>query len=518
MNCIGLDGDLESLTVNYTNGSLCPALQLNLASVISVRSVSRDVFKLGEYKVGRKVKYHTMEFGEYPKTYVGDKLNESFRYDNLDNPEEYRGYTLSWSHGRQLDEIKGKASFTYNINGLRTSKTANGFTTSYILNGNKILEQSDALNTMKFYYGIGGVVGFHLKSLNNDGSILVDNDFYYKKNAQNDIVGLYSNENKLIARYFYDAWGNQKCQYLANDGQFVDILDDYMYNDTSIINRFIAFKNSFRYRGYYFDYETNFYYLNTCYYDPEIGRFINADDISILNTAQNEINGLNLYAYCFNNPVNDFDENGNWSWKKFFKAVTVAVVVVAAVAAVTVASGGTAAPVIVGAIVGASVSAGVSAVTQLATTGTIDPYQTMVDFAFGAIGGAFGGSALGVVGMSISGAITSGASSIASSWVAGESISWENVALNTILGAIVNARPGAQNGLLSNRISILNSKKNILLNNSLGKYSNRGFAGAMNLTNWRLQNATRILNFNAISSIIFGILDDIQISFYTSLI
>ena len=63
-------------------------------------------------------------------------------------------------------------------------------------------------------------------------------------------------------------------------------------------------------RSYYYDFETNLYYLNSRYYDPQIGRFINADDISTLDVTQIALNGLNLYAYCLNNPVNETDENG----------------------------------------------------------------------------------------------------------------------------------------------------------------------------------------------------------------
>ncbi|MGN1213139.1 MAG: RHS repeat-associated core domain-containing protein [Christensenellales bacterium] len=77
-----------------------------------------------------------------------------------------------------------------------------------------------------------------------------------------------------------------------------------MYNDT------ISNINPFRYRGYYFDIETGFYYLNSRYYDPSICRFINADDISYANA--NLLNGLNLYAYCGNNPVNNVDYNGKF--------------------------------------------------------------------------------------------------------------------------------------------------------------------------------------------------------------
>ncbi len=79
------------------------------------------------------------------------------------------------------------------------------------------------------------------------------------------------------------------------------------------------------------------YYLNSRYYDPETGRFINADDISILNTTKSVINGLNLYAYCKNNPIMNIDTNGNWSWKNFFGWVFVGVEI--AVASIAIAYG-----------------------------------------------------------------------------------------------------------------------------------------------------------------------------------
>ena len=96
-----------------------------------------------------------------------------------------------------------------------------------------------------------------------------------------------------------------------------------MYNDISDINRFVAFKNPFRYRGYYYDFETGLYYLNSRYYDPEIGRFINADDINALDVTKIAINGLNLYAYCLNNPVNEVDETGYFLFWLFFAAIAI---------------------------------------------------------------------------------------------------------------------------------------------------------------------------------------------------
>ena len=90
------------------------------------------------------------------------------------------------------------------------------------------------------------------------------------------------------------AWGNHKV---------VDSSGNAITDGSNIANL-----NPFRYRGYYFDQETDLYFLKTRYYDPEIGRFITIDDITYL--VPDTINGLNLYAYCGNNPVVCFDPFG----------------------------------------------------------------------------------------------------------------------------------------------------------------------------------------------------------------
>ena len=81
--------------------------------------------------------------------------------------------------------------------------------------------------------------------------------------------------------YTYDAWG----KVLSITGNMADTLGQ---------------QNPFRYRGYYYDSETQFYYLNSRYYDPEVGRFINADGQL---TTGSDLSGMNLFAYCGNNPV-----------------------------------------------------------------------------------------------------------------------------------------------------------------------------------------------------------------------
>ena len=324
---------------------------------------------------------------------------QKFVYDKLGNPTSYKNQTLVWSHGRQLDSFGNVATYKYNACGLRISKTFDNFETKFFLNGSKIISQQDALNTLTFYYGADEVTGFHLK--NN----VVDADYFYKKNAQNDIVGIYSTEGKQIARYSYDAWGNQKVEYLNNSGEFVAIEKDFEYNNTSDINRFIAYKNPFRYRSYYYDFETGLYYLNSRYYDPEICRFINADNIGNIDATQVVINGLNLYAYCLNNPVNTSDENGDIpKWLKWiFKALAIVATVVVCVAAATVTAGaglGIIGAALTTGFIGAAASMTGQLISDIGTSiVTGDWYMSSFNDYFGAaLGGFVGGTIAGASG------------------------------------------------------------------------------------------------------------------------
>ena len=104
--------------------------------------------------------------------------------------------------------------------------------------------------------------------------------------------------------------------------------------------------NPFRYRGYYYDTETGFYYVSSRYYDPEVGRWINPDDVECLGT-EGELISYNLFAYCLNNPVNRTDMNGNWSLQNWAK-VAIGAVALAGAVTLTVATGGGAAAVAIG--------------------------------------------------------------------------------------------------------------------------------------------------------------------------
>ena len=120
--------------------------------------------------------------------------------------------------------------------------------------------------------------------------------YYYKKNIQEDIIGIYNNKYEQIVEYEYDTWG-----------RILSIKDG---NGQEITNpSHIAHINPFRYRSYYYDEETKLYYLNSRYYNPEWGRFINVDMI-ICGTIENI--EYNIYLYCDNNPIKYYDENGNF--------------------------------------------------------------------------------------------------------------------------------------------------------------------------------------------------------------
>ena len=106
-------------------------------------------------------------------------------------------------------------------------------------------------------------------------------------------MGLIDSSNKAVVRYQYDSWGKVTST-----------------QDTSGVS--LATLNPFCYRRYIYDEETGIYCLGSRYYDPEVGRFVNADDFETLTYQMDSVQGKNLYQYCFNNPVNMEDEDGGW--------------------------------------------------------------------------------------------------------------------------------------------------------------------------------------------------------------
>ena len=197
----------------------------------------------------------------------------------------------------------------YTVDGQRVSKVKSyyGGSTShyYTYNGSTLVQEkivtsgSQTTEYLTFLYNSEGPTGF-----------VYNNTLYtYRKNIFGDIIAIYQGNTK-VAEYAYDAYGNCTIVFATGNAGIL---------------------NPFRYRGYYFDEDMKLYYLQSRYYDPETGRFINADDVSYLDPET--IHGLNLYAYCLNNPVMYADPTGELAITSFLIGLGIAAGVAAGIGA-----------------------------------------------------------------------------------------------------------------------------------------------------------------------------------------
>ena len=213
-------------------------------------------------------------------TYVAvgwvDKLayvrGKHLTYDDVGNLLTYNGKTHTWGEGRQLATFENgsvSAAYKYDENGLRTQKTVGNKTYSYTWANEKLVGSTDGTNALRFIYGSGSApVGF---TLNNTAVYL------YLKNLQGDIVGIVDENGTTVVKYTYDAWGKPT-------------------SVTGTMASTIGEINPLRYRGYYYDSESGYYYVQTRYYDPEICRYISTDVDYTESVAKNSC-PLNLFSY-----------------------------------------------------------------------------------------------------------------------------------------------------------------------------------------------------------------------------
>ncbi|MBR4049327.1 MAG: DNRLRE domain-containing protein [Clostridia bacterium] len=211
---------------------------------------------------------------------------KAITYDANGNPVAYDGYTYTWQRGTQLANITGNGkniSYVYDSQGHRVQKTVNGVTTNYLYSGDLLMRQTDGTNTIDFQYDAGGnLVGFLYNGV----------PYYYLRNVLNDISGVVDGDGNVVAKYRYDAYGNT----ILATGTMAEI-------------------NPIRYRGYYYDTETNWYYLESRYYNPEWCRFISPDSLFVAGDA---ITGSNMYAYCNDNPILYVDPTGTAAEESFW--------------------------------------------------------------------------------------------------------------------------------------------------------------------------------------------------------
>ena len=263
-----------------------------------------------------------------------------YTYDAGGNPTLLRGVPLTWGEGRRLKKVSlswGTVDFAYDSDGKRVRKTSGNTETKYYYNGSTLSglvrtttgSTGTTKTTVQFVYDAEGkpfMLRFNGKT-----------DYFYLYNGLGDVVGLIDSSNKVVVRYQYNSWGKVTSS-----------------EDTSGVS--LATLNPFRYRKYVYDPETGLYCLGSRYYDPEVGRFVNADDPGTIFAKPQELYNKNLYAYCDNNPVIREDIQG------YFPI-----------------------PCIVGAVVGAVVS-GFSYV--LSSGGEIDGVELAKSCLVGAVSGA----------------------------------------------------------------------------------------------------------------------------------
>lgn len=354
----------------------------------NITKVSDNIFGNHEYKYdprgflieadGERYSYdqngNVLKKGNFTLTYdstIKDRLISfngikiDYDSENPLNPTKYGSNSYTFE-GRRLVKLSLSGTsydYIYNDQGLRVKKVDNkGNTWYYTYDGDKLISEISSKARFDFLYDENGSLYGFIKDKTEK--------YLYLRDCLQNILGIADINGNTIVKYDYDAWGLTK-----------------KIEDSS--TSYIGDLNPFRYKGYYYDSESAMYYCKTRYYVPLWGRWLNADSptqIKLLN------NNINLYSYCFNNPISGYDSNGNMpGWlSTVFKCIA-AVAVVAVACVVSVATAGTAAPV----LIGAGIAAGATFISDVADDGQIN--SGLDAYLGAAVGGAIGGLGSGIV-------------------------------------------------------------------------------------------------------------------------
>lgn len=287
-------------------------------------------------------------WGDLLTAYDGNAIT----YDGIGNPLNDGTWIYEWQRGRQLKSMTNIAdntvwTYTYDADGMRTSRTNGTTTYTYTYNGSQLVQMTVGDDVLRFTYDAAGTP----LSVNYNGTT-----YYYVTNIQGDVVAIVNASGAEVASYAYDAWGKF-------------LLPETTAEEAESVISPLEDLNPLRYRGYVYDTETELYYLQSRYYDPEIGRFINPDNIDLLG-ANGDFASLNLYAYCGNNPVCRVDANGHW-WEWLTAAVTAVVTVTAIVATAAVFAAVAPAAICSMTMVGMSLGIGYTAANVAATAAAV---------------------------------------------------------------------------------------------------------------------------------------------------
>ena len=306
----------------------------------------------------RNYGYTDATWGDLLTSYNG----QPFSYDEIGNLTSDGTWTYTWQQGRQLASMSQGSTtwtYTYDANGMRTKRYQNNSIYTYVYNGTQLTAMTYPQAKLFFTYDAAGrplTLEYHdtYDCLSHAGGSCGARceTFYYVTNLQGDVIALLDSSGNLEAEYTYDAWGNP-----------IDIPGSYIGN-----------LNPLRYRGYVYDRETGLYYLQSRYYNPEIGRFISAD--SYLSTGDG-ILGNNMFAYCLNNPVNYADPTGH-------SAILIALAIGAVLGGIY--GGISAAANDQNVVAGIAIGAVVGGLTGLITEVAAVPLMLLGTFAVGAAG------------------------------------------------------------------------------------------------------------------------------------
>ena len=211
-------------------------------------------------------------------TFTKNGLVKTFSYNTNDELVSYGDNSLIWNEGK-LSSF-GNLSFEYDSNGRRTKKRiGNEQNVEYLYDDNKIIRSIKNNQKVDYLYDINDkLIGFKL----------LNNNYFYEREITGIITDIVDESGNSVVKYKYDGFGN----LLSATG------------DNTIIDN-----NIFLYKGYCYDVETGWFWLSSRYYSPELCRFISPDDIEYLDLES--FNGLNLYCYCYNNPISYYDPSGH---------------------------------------------------------------------------------------------------------------------------------------------------------------------------------------------------------------
>ncbi len=255
------------------------------AEATSPKGAARKICSISTVRCGHR----TLRRGSIKAYFVGvdDHIDP-----RLQGTNQGLGYTLTWQNGRQLASMKFGAiniGFTYDVDGLRTSKTVFGVEHKYYYVGNRLqYEKIGSSQELWYFYDADGTPS-GIRYKDNSGTV---NDYYFVCNWRGDVVQIYNAAGELVTTYDYDAWGR------------------VTENATSADTQNITDTNPIRYRGYYYDTETRLYYVNSRYYDPAVKRFVSSDDSIFTAATPGALTDKNSFAYCDNNPVSRVDDEG----------------------------------------------------------------------------------------------------------------------------------------------------------------------------------------------------------------